>query len=788
VAALVAIGLTIFAFNQQGVARDNAATAVAEADARATQQAIAESETKARAIAQAEAESEAIARGEAEQQAIEERNEARKQAAIGLAGQAMNELNGRQPERAVPLAIEAIENYPYTWQARRALGLSVLNHKLEMVLPHEGTVNEMMLSRDGKRILTSSNDGTIRIWDSESGDEIIILHDLHIPVATWSPDESKMLIMGESENGWYFQIRDGFSGELIISEDIEPEWFRGFDYRPWSPDGERFVTAHEDGSVRIWDASSGEEILRLSGHDGRVIAEWSPQGDYILTNGLFDGVITMWNASTGQPLYSLSVPTGGSSFRDWSPSGDRFVTKDFEQVHIFESQSGVERLSLEIPTIETDYARFSPDGTMLITSGFEDGTARLWDAETGRQISSISGMTQALEIAWSPSGNLAAVGGTDGLIRIWDIASGSVRDQLTFPMDIGQIYWSPDENRIYLSTSGHSMVKVFKLDHANFHLRGVPGGAGTPSWSPDSKYFGASFLDGSIPIWDAETGEEVYNFHSGDWFGGLAWSPTGEKILTWNTEGPVRLHDAMNGELLLESPNPDEGFFGMEWSPDGKEIVGSSWTDEDKVSINDAKTLEELRSFNVRGGALTATWSPDGKRIAVSSDAGEASIRDALTGDVLLQLLPDDYQEQVDGISWTRDGKEVILFTMGDGYRFDATTGEELMQYIGHTSAVFAIGWTPDEELIYTSGGDGTVRIFEVDTGVELLVYEIGGWLEAAISPDGNQLLIPSGEGTVYVFPTWNSMDELVEYARECCLIHELTSEEREQFGLPPNE
>jgi hypothetical protein len=88
--------------------------------------------------------------------------------------------------------------------------------------------------------------------------------------------------------------------------------------------------------------------------------------------------------------------------------------------------------------------------------------------------------------------------------------------------------------------------------------------------------------------------------------------------------------------------------------------------------------------------------------------------------------------------------------------------------------------------MIFTAGGDGTVRVYEVATGVELLIYEIGGWTEASVSPDGTQIMISSGERTVYVYPIWNTTDELVAYARECCLIHELTPEEREQFGLPP--
>ena len=89
---------------------------------------------------------------------------------------------------------------------------------------------------------------------------------------------------------------------------------------------------------------------------------------------------------------------------------------------------------------------------------------------------------------------------------------------------------------------------------------------------------------------------------------------------------------------------------------------------------------------------------------------------------------------------------------------------------------------------MYTAAGDGTVRVFDFESGVELLVYEIGGWTNADLSPDETQLLVSSSEGAAYIFPIWDTVEDLISYAKDCCLIYELTSEEREQFGLPTNE
>lgn len=101
---------------------------------------------------------------------------------------------------------------------------------------------------------------------------------------------------------------------------------------------------------------------------------------------------------------------------------------------------------------------------------------------------------------------------------------------------------------------------------------------------------------------------------------------------------------------------------------------------------------------------------------------------------------------------------------------------------------MFGASWSPDEKIIYTVNGEGTARAFDVATGKELLIYKVGGWANAALSLDGNQFFVDSGEVVGYVFPTWDTIDDLVAYARECCVMRVLTPEECQEFGLPPNE
>ena len=80
------------------------------------------------------------------------------------------------PERSVLLALEALEHYPYTWQAERALGQSVLKNRLRQVLNHNGSMQSAAWSADGTKILTGSMDQTVRVWDALNGEELVKIH------------------------------------------------------------------------------------------------------------------------------------------------------------------------------------------------------------------------------------------------------------------------------------------------------------------------------------------------------------------------------------------------------------------------------------------------------------------------------------------------------------------------------------------------------------------------------------------------------------------------------------
>ena len=249
-------------------------------------------------------------------------------------------------------------------------------------------------SPDGTRILTTSDDGTARIWDAADGRATATLrgHDQGLTFAAFSPDGKTVVTTSKDKTARVWDVASQREiARLAGHRDVVAS-------AAFSPDGGRVVTASEDGAARVWNALTGVPIATLEGHSDAVTsAAFSPDGRRVVTASA-DKTARIWDAADGRQIGPALTHDGAVNSAAFSPDGGRVVTaSDDGAAQIWNALTGLSIATLRrgadsVTSLAADElgvltAAFSPDGSRIVTAS-ADKTARIWNASDGSQIGS----------------------------------------------------------------------------------------------------------------------------------------------------------------------------------------------------------------------------------------------------------------------------------------------------------------------------------------------------------------------------------------------------------------
>jgi dipeptidyl aminopeptidase/acylaminoacyl peptidase len=266
---------------------------------------------------------------------------------------------------------------------------------------HGAAVVSVAYSPDGQRIATGSWDQTAKVWDAASGKEL-------------------------------FPLKG--HGAAVVSV-------------AYSPDGQRIVTGSEDKAAKVWDAGTGKCLRTLEGHSGGIWSvAFSPDGQRIVTGGglgfsssflNYDYTAKVWDAASGNELFTLTNHTDGVSSVAFSPNGQRIVTGSGDKTaKVWEASSGKYLLTLTGHRSWIMSVAFSPDGRRIVT-GCWDATAKVWEADSGNELLTLKGHGGPVwSVAFSPDGQRIVTGSGDQTARVREVAT-----------DRQAAAWQPEDER-----------------------------------------------------------------------------------------------------------------------------------------------------------------------------------------------------------------------------------------------------------------------------------------------------------------------------------------------------
>ena len=278
-------------------------------------------------------------------------------------------------------------------------------------------VTSVSFSPDGTLIVSGVTDGTVRLWDVESGEGRVILrgHNGRVMDVSFSPDGNLIVSGGEDST---VQLWDAKSGEALASPWRHEGGVRSVSF---SPDGNLIVSGGEDGTVRLWDVKSGEERVIPWGHEGGVrSASFSPDGTLIVSAGK-DGMVRLGDVESRE---EIGMPWGhedGVRSASFSPDGTLIVSGGEDRtVRLWDVESREEIAILRGHDNWVRRVSFSPNGGHLV-SGSSDGTVRLWDVESREEVAFLRpSQSRVRSVAFGPDGRRLVSGGEDGTVRLWN--------------------------------------------------------------------------------------------------------------------------------------------------------------------------------------------------------------------------------------------------------------------------------------------------------------------------------------------------------------------------------
>ncbi|MBD2043696.1 CHAT domain-containing protein [Microcoleus sp. FACHB-672] len=714
----------------------------------------------------------------------------------------------------------------------------------------EHKIIRAVFSPDSRQILTNSDDKIVRLWDTK-GNLLTEFQEAGVANAIFSPDGRQILTVS---NGTARLWETKGNLLTVFGQHGDSDWSNIWIATGFSPDGRQILTSSRDGTAQIWD-TKGNLLAKLRGHNDLVQAVFSPDGRQILTFS-WDKVARLWDVSAAIAAESeqmagvqtiqesvsknnaqLAIFGGhnGDVIAVFSPDGRQILTaSDDRNARLwdtngnllvqFQVHEGVSRAIFspdgrQILTIGGDYnttrfdrttrlwdlkgnllavlrgsesliigsAKFSPDGRQILTAGINgggDNTARLWDLK-GNLLAELRPPEEvwggvAKSAVFSPDGKQILTASNDKTARLWDLKGNLLTEFRGHLKGVNSAVFSPDGGHI-LTASDDETARLWDLKgNLVTEFRGHRERLKSAIFSPDGSQILTKSLDETARLWDSK-GNFVAEFRADEtYLGSVIFSPNGSQILITSSEntgpGIARLWD-LKGNLLAVFRGHELGINSAVFSPDGRHILTASgdgtarlW-DVSVAMAAQAKQTAALQTFqdnlsknNAQLAALRddkdqirrAIFSPDGRQILTIGHYPSATARLWDThGNLVAQLAG---QEYVQSAEFSPDSRQILVATDSSVRLWD-TKGNLLIEFQEKGHRIQSAVFSPDGRQVLTAGLESTARLWNLTGNVLTVFRGHDSAVDSAVfSPDGSQILTSSLDKTARLWDTQGNL------------------------------
>jgi WD40 repeat protein len=581
---------------------------------------------------------------------------------------------------------------------------------LRVLEGHTGGVRAVALSADGKRAVSGSIDGTVRVWDLEGNQPPRVLegHTDWVFAVALSAD-GRRAVSGSADNTLRIWYLEGEQSPRILEGHTDKVYAVAL-----SADGNCAVSGSADHTLRVWDLEGNKPPLILNGYTREISAvALSAEGRRVVF-GSDDYTVRVWDLEGNEPPRILE------GNMDWfnavltlATDGKRAVSGSRDSMlRVWDLEGNEPPRVLEGHTVMVNAVALTADGKYAI-SGSCDKTLRVWNLEGNQPPRILEGHTDWVNaVAISADGKRVVSGSSDNTLRVWDLEGNEApRDLEGHTKSVNAVSLSADGMRAVSGSQDHTL-RVWDIEGSQLPrvLEGHTAGVNSVALTADGKRAVSCSYDKTIQVWEVEGDQapQILERHT-DRVSVVALSADGKRAVTSSSDNTLRVWDIEGNETPRDLEGHTDRVTAVAISADGKRAVSSS---EDKT----------LRVWDLEGSQLPR--------------------------------ILEGHTDQVDAVALSDDGQLVVFGSDDKTIRICDLEGNQPLRFLeGHTGAVRAMALSGNGRRAISGSWDKTLRVWDIESGNCLAVFTCDAQVyTCAWARDRNRIVAGDESGKVHLF------------------------------------
>ncbi|KAJ7659504.1 WD40-repeat-containing domain protein [Mycena rosella] len=577
---------------------------------------------------------------------------------------------------------------------------------------HDDCVRSLEFSRDGFLLVSSSYDSTTRVWDLNLDDlQGLSGHADTVLCAVFSADAGAV-ITGSADTTIQWWNRSTAVVEKI---------FRGHsdsvNVVRLTSDDHLLVSASHDSNVRVWNTLNAADVKILRGHS-RPVTSLLLLGDTRAISASGDGSIRLWDIVSGdqvQTLFSSQVSPPIDCLAI-SPSNTHLAVGCKNQVQIYDwGRMHCEKI-LSGHGDHINALAFLPHGHHMISAS-DDRTLRTWDLRLPSMEDYAARHSAAVNsFSFADDGNILVSASDDRTIRVWDTNTGECTGVYEQESKVSSASLSWDGSFVVTEGYDHG-IRVW--DRADGTLIGALQGNSSPQWSiatsPDGCLAASGSQDGRIQIYNIKSGQARHSFAAHQQgINSLAFSGDGQQLVSGSYDLKLKIWSTVDGALKRELDGHTDWVRDATFTHIVQAVVSGSSDKSVRIWSLSQGTHDSLWGHS--GGVNSVDVSDDDALIISAGEDRNIFIWDRQEKSVLRQLAT--HQAAINSISFSLNSTYVAA--VSDGMRITVWATEDwepvMMEDISAPSHFWSVAFSPDGLYVAAGSEDGMVRLWSLET------------------------------------------------------------------------